>query len=297
MKCPKCGTEFGEDITISLGEERTCPGCGGWTIITDHVCIIPDYEPLEQAFLRKAREILVLKANPTLLLLSGEFFSERGLACSMIRLPIKGTKLSTSVKKGTRLEAMLVLSVFLGNSARFTADYAAMFGEIRTLLAEEQREDLWEILKEKLPFVPIPPAKMLPEGLASPACAYYIIKSDDSLVLGELYPSVRLDQMVKPLSSRYFCFSSWQGYTAFAFFNRLSPAANLGFNSDPAILKGGLPDTESATSFLEEAKTFKDLLVAIIEIHEASLMWQYLVPDYESPLFRVLKTITTPGSG
>jgi len=299
LKCPKCGTEFGEDITTSLGEERTCPGCGEWAIITTSVDFIPDYEPLEQAFLLKAREILGLETNPILILRSGEFFADFGLACYVIN-PKKGltnhnyvgkkrgAKRDSGGKKGARREAMLALSVYLESSARFAADHVALYGELRALLAEQQREDLWEILEEKLPFVPVPPLEMLPEDIASPLCAYYTMKSDDSLVLGELYPSVRLSQLIKNFPSRYFCFFSWQGYTAFAFFNMLAPTAKFGFGSDPCIPKGGLPDIESVITFVEEAKTFKDLFVAIIEIHKGPLRAPYYVLNFESTLSRAL---------
>jgi hypothetical protein len=130
---------------------------------------------------------------------------------------------------------------------------------------------------------------MLPEGLKSPVSPYFTIKSDNSLVLGELYQSVHLSQIVKNLQSRYFCFFSWEGYTAFGFFDQLPVSANFGFDEEPAIMEGDLPDAESIIKFLDDSKTIKDLFVALIEAHNASLLAQYLIPDYESLLNRVLE--------
>ncbi|HMF33636.1 MAG TPA: hypothetical protein VKK79_19590 [Candidatus Lokiarchaeia archaeon] len=247
-------------------------------------------EAVETAFLNKAREIIAPDADLNFILLSGNYFSEKGYAYSAIRAWRGAMRPGSDSKRKPLLDATFAcLSVYLSSLVGYSVDYFYAFDEIKEILMEKDREDLWEIISEKLPFVPLPPSEMLPEGLKSPVSPYFTIKSDNSLVLGELYQSVHLSQIVKNLQSRYFCFFSWEGYTAFGFFDTLPVSANFGFDEDPAILEGDLPDAESIIKFLDEGKTIKDLFVALIEAHNASLLEQYLIPDYESLLNRVLE--------
>ncbi len=247
-------------------------------------------ENVEQAFLTKAKEIIAPEEELNFILISGNYFSEKGFAYSAIRAWRGAAKPSENAKRKPLLDATFAcLSVYLSSLVGYTVDYFYAFDEIKEILLEKGREDLWEIIAEKLPFVALPPAEMLPEGLKSPVSPYYTIKSDNTLVLGELYQSVHLSQIVKNLMSRYFCFFSHEGNTAFGFFDQLPMSANFGFDQEPKIFEGEVPDAESIIKSVNESGTLKDLFVALIEAHNASLLEQYLIPDYESLLNKVLE--------
>lgn len=247
-------------------------------------------EDVERAFLDKARE-LIGETNLNFMFLSGNYFQEKGYAYSAIRAWRGAPK--PSQKKGGRkplLDATFAcLSVYLSSMVGYTIDYFFAFDEIKEILVEKGREDLWEVISEKLPFVSLPPLEMLPEGLKSPVTPYYTIKSDENLVLGELYQSVHLSNIVKTLKSRYFTFFSYQGYTCFGFFRHLPLSANFGFNKEPQAFTADIPSSEEIIKFVEEARNLKDLFVGFIEAHNASLLEQYLISDYESLLNKVLE--------
>ena len=127
----------------------------------------------------------------------------------------------------------------------------------------------------------LPPAEMFPENLKSPISPYYVIKQDEELTLGELYPSVYLSNVVKNLKSRFFCFFSFDGNTSFGFFNSLPTAANFGFDEPPKTFEGD-PSTQNLVKFIHEASNLKDLFVALITCHNSSILEQYLIENYES---------------
>ena len=120
-------------------------------------------------------------------------------------------KPSATSKKKPLLDATFAcLSVYLGSLVSFQVDFFFAYDEIKKILMEHDREDLWIIIEEKLPFVSLPPQEMFPGNLKSPISPYYVIKQDEELVLGELYPSVHLSKIVTNLKSRFFCFFSYE---------------------------------------------------------------------------------------
>ncbi len=245
---------------------------------------------VEQALLEKSRELLGKETQElSFLLLSGNFFDTRGYAYSAIRDWRGVTKPSESSRKKPILDATFAcLSVYLSSLISFQTDFNFAYEEIKKILTEKDRDDLWEIISEKLPFVSLPPAEMFPENLKSPISPYYVIKQDEELTLGELYPSVYLSNVVKNLKSRFFCFFSFDGNTSFGFFNSLPTAANFGFDEPPKTFEGD-PSTQNLVKFIHEASNLKDLFVALITCHNSSILEQYLIEDYESFLNSLLE--------
>ena len=97
------------------------------------------------------------------------------------------TKPSESSRKKPILDAIFAcLSVYLSSLISFQTDFNFAYEEIKKILTEKDRDDLWEIIR-KVPFVSLPPAEMFPENLKSPISPYYVIKQDEELTLGELY--------------------------------------------------------------------------------------------------------------
>ena len=80
------------------------------------------------------------------------------------------------------------LSVYLSSLVSFKCDFQFAYEEIKKILYDNERPDLWTIIDEKLPFVSLPPNEMFPESLKSPISPYYTIQADNELTLGELYP-------------------------------------------------------------------------------------------------------------
>ncbi|GAB4320794.1 MAG: hypothetical protein Kow0069_24860 [Promethearchaeota archaeon] len=190
---------------------------------------------VERAFLSQARKVISEGSSDlNFMLLTGNYFQEKGYAYSAIRAWRGASKPSQKSRRKPLMDATFAcLSVYLSGLVGYTVDYYYAFDEIKEILAEKGREDLWDILSERIPFVPLPPQEMLPEGLKSPVSPHYTIRADDQLVLGELYQSVHLSQIIKNLKSRYFTFFSYQGYTAFGFFQQLPTSAKFGFGQEP----------------------------------------------------------------
>ena len=90
------------------------------------------------------------------------------------------------------------------------------------------------------------------------------------------------------MKSRFFCFFSYEGYTAFGFFNLLPLSAKFGFEK-PAKQFDGVPTTENLIKFIDECETIKDLFVALITAHNASTLEQFLIEDYETLLNNLLE--------
>ena len=246
-------------------------------------------DSVEDALLGKARELLGNASGLSFMMLSGNFFETRGYAYSAIRDWKGATKPSTSSRRKPILDATFAcLSVYLGSLVSFQVDFFYAYDEIKKILLDSDREDLWIIIEEKLPFVSLPPQEMFPQNLKSPISPYYVIKQDDDLVLGELYPSVYLSKVVANIKTRFFCFFSYEGYTAFGFFNVLPMDAKFGFDK-PSKEFNEIPDSNNLGRFIENAENIKDLFVALIQTHNASMVEQFLIPDYESLLNKLLE--------
>ncbi|MHA1729516.1 MAG: hypothetical protein ACTSWY_12390 [Promethearchaeota archaeon] len=247
-------------------------------------------EQVDEALREKAREILGKdSAELQFMILSGNFFESKGFAYSAIRDWRGATKPSANSRKRPLLDATFAyLSVYLGSLVSFQVDFFYAYEEIKEILIKNDREDLWVIIEEKLPFVSLPPMEMFPEGLKSPIAPYYVIKQDDDLCLGELYPSVYLSEIVDNLKSRFFCFFSYEGNTAFGFFNVLPVIDKFGFN-EPSNNFSKEPSSENLIKYISEIKTIKDLFVALINCHNSSILEQFLVEDYESLLSKLLQ--------
>ncbi|MBD3350288.1 MAG: hypothetical protein GF364_02270 [Candidatus Lokiarchaeota archaeon] len=245
---------------------------------------------VEEALLEKARELIAPgDLNLQFMMLSGNFFETKGYAYSAIRDWRGMTKPSKNQKRKPILDATFAcLSVYLGSLVSFQVDFWYAYDEIKKILIDNDREDLWIIIEEKLPFVSMPPAEMFPEKLKSPISPYYVIKQDEDLCFGELYPSVYLSNIVKSLKSRFFCFFSYQGYTAFGFFNLLPLGAKFGFEKEPKDFEG-VPTSENIIEFTNNCETIKDLYVALITAHNASMLEQFLIEDYETLLNNLLE--------
>lgn len=247
-------------------------------------------EEIENALFEKSRELIGSSGQDiNYFFLSGNFFNTKGYSYPAIR-NWRGI-VSPGEKRGRKptLEATFAcLSVYLSSLITFQADFNFAYEEIKQILLERERDDLWTIIEEKLPFVSLPPAEMFPPGLKSPISPYYVIKQDAEITLGELYPSVFLSEVVQNLKSRFFCFFSYEGNTAFGYFNVLPTSANFGFDEPPTPFTEE-PNTQNIVAYINNAKNLKDLFVALITCHNGSLLEQYLVDDYETFLNRLLE--------
>ena len=247
-------------------------------------------DAVEQALVEKSRELLGLEEQDlNYILLSGNFFDTRGWSYSSVRSWRGAIKPGESSRKKSLLDATFAcMSVYLSSLISFQADFSFAYEEIKNILLEKERDDLWTIIEEKLPFVSLPPAEMFPPGLKSPIAPYFTIKSDDELFLGELYPSVFLTNYVKNMKSRFFLFFTYEGYNAFGYFNLLPTAANFGFDENPIPFEDE-PTSENLVNYIKNCRHIKDLLVALITCHNNSILEQYLVEDYESFLNKLLE--------
>ena len=247
-------------------------------------------EEVEKALLDKSRELLGTEEfEVNFILLSGNFFDTRGWAYSSVRSWRGAIRPTERNRKRPMLDATFAcLSVYLSSLISFQADFTFAYDEIKEILLEQERDDLWTIIEEKLPFVSMPPAEMFPPGLKSPISPYYTIKQDEELFLGELYPSVFLSNIVTNLKSRFFIFFSHEGNNAFGYFNQLPTAANFGFDTPPKSFDEE-PTTENLVRFINAAENVKDVLTALITCHNSSILEQYLVDDYESFLNKLLE--------
>jgi hypothetical protein len=247
-------------------------------------------DEIENALFEKSRELMGLSHQDiNYFFISGNFFDTRGYSYSAIRSWRGVIKPGEKTRKKPLLEATFAcLSVYLSSLISFQADFNFAYEEIKQILLEKERDDLWTIIEEKLPFVSLPPAEMFPPGLKSPVSPYYVIRQDAELTLGELYPSVYLAENVQNLKSRFFSFFSYEGNTAFGYFNILPTAANFGFDEPPKPFEGE-PTTSDMVNYINNATNLKDLFVALINCHNNSVLEQYLVDDYETFLNRLLE--------
>ncbi|MHA1584613.1 MAG: hypothetical protein ACTSWL_05120 [Promethearchaeota archaeon] len=245
---------------------------------------------VEKALIQKARELLGQNIRDVnFILLSGQFFDTRGWAYSAIRSWRGSIKPSSSTKKSTLDATFACLSVYLSSLISFQADFAFAYEEIRSILEKEERDDLWAIVEEKLPFVSLPPAEMFPPGLKSPIAPYYTLHQDNDLFLGELYSTVFLSNYVPSLKSRFFTFFQSEGNTAFGYFDQLPEVKEFGFDKPPKTFDQE-PTTENIVNYINnDVENLKDLLNVFITCHNSSVLEQFLVEDYETFLNKLLE--------
>jgi len=245
---------------------------------------------VERALILKVRELLGREQDINFILLSGQFFDTRGWAYTALRDWRGAVKPSSSTSKKPQLDATFAcLSVYLSSLISFQADFKFAYEEVKEILLHNERDDLWMIIEEKLPFVSLPPAEMFPPGLKSPISPYYTLRQDDELFLGELYSTVFLSSYVPNLKSRFFVFFEHEGNTSFGYFSKLPTSIeNFGFGKPPRVFEEE-PTEDNLLKFISESTNFKDLLGLLIVCHNNSILEQFLVDDYETFLNKLLE--------
>lgn len=179
------------------------------------------------------------------------------------------------------------LSVYLSSLLSLQSDFYFAYDEIKEILIEKKREDLWSIVEEKLPFISLPPKEMYGSQV-SPISPYFVINQDDDLTLGEIYPSVYLSEIISSIKTRFFVFFQHQGYSAFGFFNSLPSRKNFGFEKTPKEFTLD-PTPENISKYTKGAKNLKEVMIALIHAHNNALLEQYLIDDYELLLNKILE--------
>ncbi|MFX1308780.1 MAG: hypothetical protein ACFFB6_06195 [Promethearchaeota archaeon] len=248
-------------------------------------------EKLESVLINKSFDFLTGEKGeaPSFLFLSGAFFDVKSFAYSGLRA-WKGAAKPSEANGGRRpvLEATFAsISVYLSSLLALQADFYFAYDEIKEILLEKKREDLWTIVSEKLPFISIPPKEMYGSQI-SPISPYFVIKQDEDLILGEIYPSAYLSQIIKNIKTRFFVFFQYQGYSAFGFFNALPELAKFGFDEQPSDFNGE-PTPDNLIKYSKNVKNIKEVLIALIHAHNNALLEQFLIPDYELLLNKLLE--------
>ncbi|MHA1372302.1 MAG: hypothetical protein ACTSRA_21595 [Promethearchaeota archaeon] len=247
-------------------------------------------EAIESAIIEKSHELLGEGKSFKFFFLTGNYLGSRAFAYSAVRY-WPGAMKPESIRSSRRpvLDATFAcLSVYLTGLVSYQTEYLYAYDEIKDILEKNDRPDLVEIIEEKLPFVSLPPKQMLKEG-QSPISPYYLIRSDEDLLLAELYPSVQLTEIIDKIRSRYITFFNYQGYNCFGYFDNLPENARFGFNTKPKEYND-IPDEESIINFItKEVETLKDLFVIFITAYNNAFLTQYLLDDYESLLNKVLE--------
>jgi hypothetical protein len=246
-------------------------------------------EKLEDTLINKAMEFLSVgdKEPPSFIFLSGQFFDVKGFAYSALRAWKGAVKPSESAGRQPLLEATFAsLSVYLSSLLSLQADFYFAYDEIKEILLTNNREDLWTIVEEKLPFISLPPKEMYGSQV-SPISPYFVIQQDENLILGEIYPSVYLTEIIKSIKSRFFVFFQHQGYSAFGFFNSLPARKNLGFEKEARDFVSD-PTPENILKYLKGAKHLKEVMVALIQCHNNAYLEQFLISDYEELLTKLI---------
>ncbi len=245
---------------------------------------------LEKALIDKASKFLEDRKGetPSFMFLSGGFFDVHGFAYSAVRA-WKGATKPTETNGGRRplLEATFAsLSVYLSSLLSFQSDFYFAYDEVKEILLEKNRRDLWEIISEKIPFISVPPKEMYGKQV-SPISPYFIIQQDEELILGELYPSVYLTNIISSIKTRFFVFFHHNGYTAFGFFNSLPPRKNFGFEETARRFEKE-PTSDNLIKYTKKAKSLKEVLIALIHSHNNAYLEQFLIEDYETLLRELL---------
>jgi hypothetical protein len=168
------------------------------------------------------------------------------------------------------------------------SDFYFAYDEIKEILLEKKREDLWTIVSEKLPFISLPPKEMYGSQV-SPISPYFVIEQDDELTLGEIYPSAYLTKVISSIKTRFFVYFQYMGYSAFGFFDSLPERTKFGFEEKAREFEGE-PTSENLQNYAKNAKNLKEVLVALIEAHNNAYLGQYLIEDYELLLNKLLES-------
>lgn len=247
---------------------------------------------LEDILISKSRTLLTEKkgARPSFIFLSGSFFDVKGFVYTGLRA-WKGAVKPSSSDEGRRplLEATFAsLSVYLSSLLALQADFYFAYDEIKDILLEKKREDLWAIVSEKLPFISLPPKEMYGSQV-SPISPYFVIEQDDELILGEIYPSAYLTKVISSIKTRFFVFFQYQGYSAFGFFDSLPDRARFGFEESAREFNEE-PTSENLQKYAKNAKNLKEVLIVLIEAHNNAYLGQYLIEDYELLLNKLLES-------
>ena len=247
---------------------------------------------LQDALSDKSRDLLTKEQGvaSSFIFLSGSFFDIKGFAYTGLRAWKGAVKPSSTddEKRRPLLEATFAsLSVYLSSLLALQADFYFAFDEIKDILLNTKREDLWTIVSEKLPFVSLPPKEMYGNQI-SPISPYFVIKQDDELILGEIYPSAYLSKVIDSIKTRFFVFYQYQGYSAFGFFDSLPDLSNFGFEQQPQEFNEE-PTPKNLIKYASKAKNLKELLIALIHAHNNAFLEQFLIPDYELLLNKLLE--------
>ncbi len=245
---------------------------------------------LESVLTKKAIDLLSVKgkAPPSFIFLTGNFFDIKGFVYTGLRAWKGAAKPGEGSRQPTLEATFASLSVYLSSLLGLQTDFYYAYDEIKELLTANRREDLWAIVEEKLPFISLPPKEMY--GVhQSPISPYFVVKQDDYLILGELYPSVYLSEIISSIKSRFFVFFQHQGYSAFGFFNSMPEAKNFGFEEDVRDLDDDTT-SENVLEYAKSAKTLKEVLIGLISAHNNAYLEQFLIPDYELLLNKLLES-------
>ncbi|MHA2007514.1 MAG: hypothetical protein ACXABO_07085 [Promethearchaeota archaeon] len=246
---------------------------------------------LENSLISKSFDLLTGEKGdtPSFLFLSGAFFDVKSFAYSGLRA-WKGAAKPSDSNGGRRpvLEATFAsISVYLSSLLALQSDFFFAYDEIKDILLEKKREDLWSIVSEKLPFISIPPKEMYGTQV-SPISPYFVIKQDDELTLGEIYPSTYLSSIIENIKTRFFVFYQYQGYSAFGFFNALPDLSKFGFEENVRDFNDD-PTSENLINYTKNAKNVKEILITLIHSHNNAMLEQFLIPDYELLLNKLLE--------
>jgi len=245
---------------------------------------------LEDTLINKSRTLFTEKKGdvPSFIFLSGSFFDVKGFVYTGLRA-WKGAVKPSDEGRRPLLEATFAsLSVYLSSLLALQSDFYFAYDEIKEILLEKKREDLWTIVSEKLPFISLPPKEMYGSQV-SPISPYFVIEQDDELILGEIYPSAYLTKVISSIKTRFFVFFQYQGYSAFGFFDSIPDRAKFGFE-DKARAFEEEPTPENLQKYANNAKNLKEVLIALIEAHNNAYLGQYLIEDYELLLNKLLES-------
>ena len=244
---------------------------------------------LQDALIKKATDFLSTPkgVTPSFMFLSGQFFDVKGFAYSALRA-WKGAAKPTDSSRRPLLEATFAsISVYLSSLLGLQSDFFFAYEEIKEILVEKKRDDLWAIVDEKLPFMSLPPKEMYGSQV-SPISPYFVISQDEDLIVGEIYPSVYLSEVISSIKSRFFVFFQHQGYSAFGFFNSLPELKNFGFEQKARDFASD-PTPENLLKYTKGAKNLKEVMISLIHTHNNALLEQYLIDDYELLLNKLLE--------
>ncbi|MFX0188491.1 MAG: hypothetical protein ACFE8A_12245 [Candidatus Hodarchaeota archaeon] len=211
----------------------------------------------------------------------------KGFAYSALRAWRGAVKPSDSRRRPLLEATFASLSVYLSSLLSLQSDFYFAYDEIEEILKTKEREDLWAIVEEKLPFISLPPKEMYGNQV-SPISPYFVINQDDDLILGEIYPSVYLTEIINSIKSRFFVFFQHQGYSAFGFFNSLPERKKFGFEQKAKEFSSD-PTPENLLKYAKTTQNLKEVMIALIHSHNNAFLEQFLIDDYEILLNKLLE--------